>query len=199
MDRLITLNKTEFTSMEKEVVRKGIHMTVALVPALAMISNYLTVMLLISGSVFYFLCEYLRINGRNVSTVLSSITAIASRERDHGITLGPLTLAFGSLLVLTTFNTTAAACGIYALAFGDGLSSVTGKLWGSVKIPFTGGKSVIGSLTCFTMIFLTSFGVTGSFTKSIIAATVGTLAELIPVKDIDNLVIPFVVALVIAI
>lgn len=197
MDRLIRLNKTEYTSMEKELVRKGIHVTVAMVPAFSALSNYLTVMLLISGSVFYLLCEYFRLNGKNVSSVLSSITAIASRERDNGFVLGPVTLALGSLLVITTFNPTAAACGIYALAFGDGLSSVTGKLWGSVKIPFTKGKSVIGSLTCFTMIFLTSLGVTGDLIKSLAAAFIGTLVELIPVKDLDNLIIPFAVALVI--
>lgn len=198
MDRLVTLNKTEFTAMEKEIVRKGIHMTVAFIPALSMFNSYLTLMLLISGTAFYLLSEYFRVNGNHVSTFLSSITSIASRERDNGITLGPVTLALGSLLVLTTFNPTAAACGIYALAFGDGLSSVTGKLWGTVKIPFTKGKSVIGSLTCFFMIFLTTFGVTGIFSKSLIAAFTGAIAELIPVKDIDNLIIPFVVSMVIA-
>lgn len=185
--------------MEKEIVRKGIHMTIAVVPTLAMFDSYITTLLLISGIMFYSISEIFRIQGRPLFGFIASLTSIASRERDTGITLGPLTLALGALLVLTSFPPTAAACGIYALAFGDGLSSVTGKLWGRVKIPYTGGKSVVGTLTCLIMIFITSYSVTGSLTKSLLAALAGSLTELIPVKDVDNLLIPLVVAIAVSI
>ncbi|OQY36744.1 MAG: hypothetical protein B6229_09470 [Spirochaetaceae bacterium 4572_7] len=114
---------------------------------------------------------------------MATVSEVASRDRDNGMTLGPVTLGLG----------------IYALAFGDGLSSLTGKLWGRRKIPFSGGKSFIGSFTCFVMIFSTSFGVTGNFNKSLFAAIGGTIVELIPIKDIDNILIPLTVAFIVSI
>lgn len=199
MNMIIGLKRDNYTNIEKELVRKGIHMTIAVIPTLAAVNVFLTTLLLLSGIMFYLISEIFRMQGRHISGVLSTITSIASRDRDKGITLGPLTLALGALLVLTSFNPVAASCGIYALAFGDGLSSVTGKLWGRVKIPFTGGKSVVGSITCFFMIFITTFIVTNSIEKALLAGVAGAVTELIPVKDVDNLLIPLVVAAVVAI
>ena len=40
------------------------------------------------------------------------------------------------------------------LAFGGGLSRLVGKAFGRVRLPFTGGKSLEGSLTCLFAVFL---------------------------------------------
>ena len=193
------LLKNNYSNLQKELVRKSVHMTVAFVPLLANINKDFTIVLLIFGVTFYLGIEFLRSRGVVLFRVLSSISEIASRERDKGMTLGPVSLGVGALLALLFFAPVPAACGIYALAFGDGLSSLTGKLWGRVKIPFTNGKSFVGSFTCFVMILSTSYGVTGSLSKSLLAATGGTIAEMIPAKDIDNFIIPFTVALLITI
>lgn len=195
----INLLSLNYNSMQKEFVRKSLHMTIAIVPALAFVNRDITMLFLILGTVFYLVSEYFRSNGVMIFGFVSSISSIASRDRDKGMTLGPVTLAFGTLIVLSLFSPVAAACGIYALAFGDGLSSVTGKLWGKTKIPFTLGKSFVGFFTCFTMILSTTYGVTGLLSRSLFAAVIGSITELIPVKDIDNLLIPFVVAFVVAI
>lgn len=197
MDKSKNLINLNYSSMQKEIVRKSIHMTIAVIPALSVLNKDITLMLLISGTMFFLVSEFYRSRGIILLSFVSSISVIASRDRDSGITLGPVTLALGTILALYIFNPVAASCGIYALAFGDGLSSVTGKLWGRVKIPFTKGKSFVGFFTCFTMILSTSYGVTSSLQKSLLAAVVGSLTELIPIKDIDNLLIPFVVALMI--
>lgn len=199
MNMMIRSKAVNYTAMEKELIRKGIHMSIALVPSFALLNSFLTITLLLSGITFYLVSEMFRIQGKSVSTFISSITSIASRDRDQGVTLGPVTLALGALLVLTSFEPVAATCGIYALAFGDGLSSVTGKLWGKAKIPFTNGKSYVGSATCFFMIFSTSFIVTGSLQKALLAGLFGAVTELIPVKDIDNLIIPVAVAIAVSI
>ncbi|MGL1893789.1 MAG: phosphatidate cytidylyltransferase [Spirochaetaceae bacterium] len=199
MNKDIKLIKKNYTPIQKELVRKTIHMTIAFIPLFINVNRVLTIILLIMGSALYLLSEYYRASGRVGFRFISTISAIASRDRDRGLTLGPVTLAMGTLLVLLTFNPVAATCGIYALAFGDGLSSVTGKLWGTKKIPLTGGKSFVGFFTCFTMILSTTYGVTGSLSKSIFAAIGGSLIELVPIKDVDNLLIPFVVALIVTI
>lgn len=184
-------------SMYKEFFRKSIHMTISMVPTLASVNWLLTVILLTAGLITYSILELFRTSGVYVG-VISDITSYAARDRDRGFTLGPLTLAVGTLLSLLLFEPIVYTCAIYALAFGDGLSSVTGKLWGRVKIPFTGGKSFVGFFTCFTMILSTSYGVTGSISKALLAGAVGAVTELLPVRDIDNILIPLVVALAVS-
>jgi len=93
---------------------------------------------------------------------------------------------------------TFARIGIYALAFGDGLASLAGKLFGRVQIPFTEGKTVAGSLTCFTAIFISCYlacffmlqGQADITRVSLIVAGAGMLIEILPLKDFDNLFIP---------
>lgn len=180
-------------TMEKELIRKVLHMTVAFVPALVQMSLNLANLLLLSGILFYSLCEYMRLTGKNL-LFITQLTSAAARKRDHGFVLGPVALALGALYTINLFSVIPLTVGIFALAFGDGLSSVTGKLWGSVKIPFTQGKSVVGSLTCFSATFIAAFTVTGSFSVSFIAAVTAMSVEMLPLKDFDNVLIPVCVA-----
>lgn len=187
--------------LQRELLRKGIHLFIACVPSLAAINSQLTFLLVGFGTLFYTGAEILRINGRRVILV-SAITEFASRERDRGkIVLGPVTLGLGAMAALYFYPEPAAALAIYALAFGDGLSSLFGRLFGSVAMPFFPEKTTIGSLTCFTAVFLVTYGVIGSFPKACVIAAVATLIELLPLKDLDNLAIPlgtgFVAVLVI--
>jgi dolichol kinase len=144
----------------------------------------------------YCIAELLRCRGINVPLV-SVITAAAARKRDENrFVLGPVTLALGVICTAILFEHIPASLGIYALAFGDGLASLAGKIAGQVKIPFTRGKTALGSLTCFVAIFCTSFCVLGQALPSLIIACLGMLIELLPLKDLDNFVIPLSIAAV---
>ncbi len=176
--------------LQRELLRKGIHLFIACVPALAAVNPQLTFLLIGLGTLFYTGAEILRINGRRVIFV-SAITEFASRERDRGgIVLGPVTLGLGAMAALYFYPQPAAALAIYALAFGDGLSSLFGRFFGSVPMPAFPEKTVAGSLTCFTAVFLVTFGVLGSFPKACVIAAAATFLELLPLKDLDNLAIP---------
>ena len=83
---------------------------------------------------------------------------------------------------------------LYALGFGDGLASLVGKLCGRIRIPFTNGKTVAGSLACFTAIFCSTVVLTGNPKVALGCALVGMAFELLPLRDLDNLVIPIVIA-----
>jgi phytol kinase len=173
-----------------ELLRKSIHLLIALVPALASIHLGFTVALLTAGILTYTLCETLRINGVEVP-LISRITSMASRRRDAGrFVLGPVTLGLGALLSLLLYPNPAASIAIYALAFGDGFSSLVGKLFGSYRMPFTGGKSIEGSLTCLAAVYLPALLITGDPARSFTVALVATLVEAIPTKDLDNIVLP---------
>ncbi len=176
--------------MEKEFVRKSIHLLIASIPLMASINISITIGLLTAGTIIYSYSETLRCSGSPVF-LISNITMIAARERDRNkFVLGPVTLGLGALLTLLLYPNPAATIGIYALAFGDGLSSIFGKLFGKHQMPLFKGKTIAGSLACLVAVFFTSYTVCGNPAKSLIIAVGATFIEALPLKDFDNLLIP---------
>jgi phytol kinase len=145
-----------------EVVRKLLHFLIALVPLLAALNKNFALMLLTAGTIGYIIAERLRLEGVQI-LFISNITIVASRERDKGrFVLGPVTLALGAMLALLIYPEPAARIAIYALAFGDGFSSLVGKIVQGIKIPFTRGKTIAGSLACFVSVLLITWRILGS-------------------------------------
>jgi dolichol kinase len=176
-----------------ELLRKGIHFLIALTPTLAALSLPVTMLVLMAGTLLYAWLEALRLSGVHVP-VISSVTAMASRSRDKGrFVLGPVTLGLGALLSLLLYPSPAASIAIYALAFGDGFASLIGKLVGRVRPAFLHGKSVEGSTACFLAVFAAAYRVTYDYKLALAAAVSATVAEALPVKDYDNLIIPLIV------
>lgn len=181
--------------IQTELLRKGIHLLVGLTPLLASIQLEVTEGLLVVGLLVYTVAESLRLQGRTLP-IITKLTRMASRGRDRNrAVLGPITLGLGALLCLLLYPEPAASVGIYALAFGDGLSSLVGKLYGRVKLPFTGGKTLEGSLAAFAAIFWAAWWASGNVTTAFSVAAVGTILEALPLEDLDNLVIPLGTAL----
>ena len=174
----------------KELFRKSIHLCSSVVPWFFANYYWYTVYgLLIIVSLYYF-CELARLEGHPVP-VVSLITETASRQRDEcKFVLGPVTLVLGIVFAALVLPLSCAKIGIFALAFGDGLASLAGKLFGRVKIPHTGGKTLEGSLTCFAAVFLSTFIVTGLWLIALIIALVAMLIEVLPLGDWDNMIIP---------
>jgi dolichol kinase len=176
-----------------EFLRKGIHLLIAFVPGIAHLSLGLAMGLLSGGVLFYAACERLRVEGYYVP-VISRVTALAARKRDgRRFVLGPITLGLGALLALLFYPNPAASIAIYALAFGDGLSSLVGKAFGNIRLPFTGGKSLEGSLTCMLAVFTASVALTGDAKRSFIVALAAMLVEAAPTGDFDNIILPVAV------
>ena len=174
----------------KEIFRKAIHLCTAFIPLLLAHFYDATIVLLVLTGVGYTICEALSLRGISIP-VISDIIDMAARERDKGkFVLGPLTLVIGIVMTALLWDMKAAAVGIFALAFGDGLASLAGKIWGNLHIPFTGGKTCAGSLVCFTAIFISSFCVLQNAGVSLGIAIFGMLIEILPLKDFDNILIP---------
>lgn len=197
MHRRGILMRSRVISLRKEIFRKSIHLCTAFVPLMLHYLYGLTIAGLFSVLAVYIISEILRLNGRNVP-VFSAITEAAARKRDENrFVLGPVTLCCGVLVSALFFNETAAAVGIIGLAAGDGLASLFGKMFGEVKIPFTGGKSVVGSLSCFGVIFLLSSLITNNTAAGLVCGFAGMFAEMLPLKDFDNLLIPVVLSAIV--
>ncbi|MDR2305021.1 MAG: phosphatidate cytidylyltransferase [Treponema sp.] len=187
----------KFRELRTEIVRKSIHFLIALSPLMASYNRLLTMLFLMTGTLFYVYLESLRLAGIKVPLV-SALTSAASRFRDEGhFVLGPVTLGLGALLALLLYPPPAASIAIYALAFGDGFASLAGKLFGQIRPPPLFGKSLEGSSACFIAVFIAAFRVSGDLRVSCIAALTAAAVEVLPLEDIDNLVIPVTVGLVV--
>ncbi|QTQ15731.1 diacylglycerol/polyprenol kinase family protein [Treponema parvum] len=186
------LIKQHIIDLKKEVFRKSIHICAGFVPFFLAKAYVLTIVFLCLSLTLYLIFESMRIRGCEIPLV-SAITAAAARKRDENkFVLGPVTLVLGIIACALLWERVPAAVGIYALAFGDGLASLVGKLMGSIKIPFTRGKTVAGSLACFIAIFCSTFLVLRSVKVAFFIAVFGMLIEILPLKNLDNLVIPVV-------
>lgn len=177
--------------LRTELIRKSIHALIALIPSIAAVVGAEAALgVLAAGSIVYTYAETMRRSGHQI-LIISRITALASRRRDlDRFVLGPLTLALGAMMALMLYPATIAAIAIYALAFGDGLSSVVGKFWGRTVLPLTGGKTLEGSLSCMLAVLITTYAVTGRPMESIAIAVSATLLEALPTKDMDNFILP---------
>ena len=106
--------------------------------------------------------------------IISKVTALAARRRDvNRFVLGPVTLGLGALLSLLLYPNPAASIAITPWPLETGYPSLVGKSFGSIRLPFTGGKSLEGSLTCLIAIFIASIALTGDAKRSLIIAIVG--------------------------
>jgi dolichol kinase len=185
--------------LKTEIIRKLIHFLIAFCPVMAGLNRNVTIAFLAAGVLLYTAFELLRLAGVRVPLV-SSVTAAAARPRDEGhFVLGPVTLALGALFSILAFSPAAAAVAIYALAFGDGFASLVGRFFGRFRPAFMNGKSIEGSLACFTAVFIAAFKVCGSFQLAGAAALGAAFVEAFPLDDYDNLILPLSVGFVVQI
>ncbi|BDC94067.1 Dolichol kinase [Treponema bryantii] len=180
----------------KELFRKSIHICSSFVPLFLGFAYWPVIALLILAIVVYTISELLRAKGINIP-LISKITEIAARKRDENrFVLGPVTLACGILIAALLLPLDCARVGIFALAFGDGLASLMGKLFGKITIPGAHGKTAAGSLTCFFAVFISTFCCCGNCLVSLITALCAMFIEVLPLSDFDNLIIPPVIGLI---
>lgn len=187
-----TLQITSYAEgVRTEFVRKSLHVLIAFVPSIALvIGPTITLLVLAVGTMFYTVAESLRIGGTNVF-IVSRVTVLASRRRGtDGFEIGPVTLGIGAMLSLFLYPDPAAAIAVYALAFGDGLAGLGGKLFGTTPMPQLGGKTLEGSTMCYVAVFLASFAVTQDPGTAVVIAAAATLFEALPLKDLDNILLP---------
>jgi dolichol kinase len=186
---------TRIELLPGELVRKSIHLLIALVPPMASLNLPFTMSLLAVGTLFYAFAEASRRAGRSVY-IISDLTRVACRTGDMGrFVLGPITLGLGAMLALTLYPDPAASIAIYALAFGDGFASLAGKTFGGPTLPFLKCKTVSGSLACLIAVFIATLRITSKPMESLVIACVATVLEAVPFGNFDNLVIPFGVGL----
>ncbi|MGA2763511.1 MAG: phosphatidate cytidylyltransferase [Spirochaetia bacterium] len=196
VERTGTQSSAGVARVQGEIIRKSLHLLIAIVPVLASANLPATFALLALGTLFYAFAESSRRQGSPIM-VVSDLTIIASRDRDRtGFVLGPVTLGLGAMISLILYPEPAASIAIYALAFGDGLAALVGRVVGGPRIPFLRGKTFSGSLACFGAVYLMAFHVSRRPVESVIIAAAATVLEGIPTGNFDNIIIPFGVGMI---
>jgi dolichol kinase len=176
--------------LKNEFVRKCIHFLIAFVPLLAEFNRNFAMALLAAGVILYTFLEKLRSSNVEIP-FFSAIIRRASRQRDKNrFIMGPVTLGLGALLSLLVLPEIPATIAIYALAFGDGLASLVGRMLGRIRPGFLRGKSLEGSCACFFIVLAVSWFVCRDIGASFAAATTATVCEALPIEDYDNIFIP---------
>jgi len=178
-----------------ELLRKSIHMLIALVPTFAAIDRSSTALLLMLGVLFYSCAESLRFLGFTLP-LISSVTKVVSRRREKGhFAIAPITLGLGALLAISIFPPPAASAAIYALAFGDSVSTITGKFLGRLRPAFLFGKSIEGSLACFTASSLAAYLVFFDPKTALAVGFASLLVDALPIREFDNIFLPLAAGL----
>ena len=184
------IERQRLNAIFKELFRKSIHICSSFVPLFLKLAYWPVIGLLVLALIAYTVCELLRTKNINI-LLISKITEIAARKRDENhFVLGPVTLVCGILLAALLLPLDCARVGIFALAFGDGLASLMGKLFGKITIPGAHGKTAAGSLTCFFAVFISTFCCCGDCFISLCVALCAMFIEILPLSDFDNLIIP---------
>lgn len=184
------VERQRLNAILKELFRKSIHICSSFIPLFLKLAYWPVIVLLVLAVIVYSISEVLR--SKNIELpLISKVTEIAARKRDENrFVLGPVTLVCGILLAALLLPLDCARAGIFALAFGDGLASLMGKLFGKITIPGAHGKTAAGSLTCFFAVFITTFCCCGNCFIALIIALCAMFIEILPLADFDNLIIP---------
>ncbi len=168
--------------------RKLIHAFAAAVPFAAVLAPGLTIASLCTIVVIYSISEWTRLNGM-ILPLVGDITAssIRGEERRHFV-IAPVTLALGVIVSLVIFPYEVSTAVILILAFADSAATLVGRAWGTRRIPYNRSKSVQGSVAAFMVAYLCST-IYFPLMVAVVAATVSSLIESLPIRD-DNITVP---------
>ncbi len=181
--------------MKKELWRQLIHASGVFIVVL---SYFLPPQLLIilCVAILVFVVMVFRLDHHHYIPFFSTILRVAKRQEDER---GFVYFFIGIIITLYffQFNMSIANAAILILLFGDSASTLIGKRFGRIKLPFQPHKTVEGSLAFLAVGFavsLTQLPITPAF----IGALAGALTEAYSPVD-DNVPIPLVSALVIGV
>jgi len=180
-----------------EAVRETIHLSSFLVPFICIyvLESYLVSLLILLVTLVYIASEVARLQGINIP-VLSTITwKSANKPEFYEFATAPVFFALGIVFSLILFPAPTSYASIAILTLGDSSATIFGKKFGSVTFPFNKGKNVEGSIFGFLFASLGSMLFVDPV-KALVGASVGMLAECLPLPLSDNLTVPLASGLV---
>jgi phytol kinase len=135
----------------------------------------------------------------------AAVRAMSRSGDRREILRGPLLygIVFVVLTIIYWKDTPIGMVALMLMCGGDGLADIMGRRFGQVKLPWSPGKSWMGSLgmflggwvfavgifTAYVAVGVFSGPVTSYLLRLTLIALVGTLVESLPLRDIDNITV----------
>lgn len=181
------------TLSQSEVLHEAIHMSGISVSFICMylLSSHTVALLIMAVTSVYTISEILRMLGKNLPFFSTITLKAADKSELQEFVTGPIFYALGMMLSLLLFRAPVSYACIAILTLGDGSAAVFGKRFGRTVFPFNKGKKIEGSLTGLVFAFLGSLLFIDP-TRALIGAFAGILAECLPSPIDDNITIPLV-------
>ncbi len=201
------------SSLPRELVRKLLHLLIALIVPVMNYSPWLALSLLSYGVILYIVSEQYRLEYEenpdkklptNMLTyalihplrTIKQVTVLVSRHCESSdIVWAPVFLAGGAMAAVLLFPPRYATVGIYCLALGDTAALFGGKIFKGPCLPLSKEKSYSGAIMCW----IVCAGITYYYSQSlVISCLVGgacAFVESLQIHNADNIMIPVTGAL----
>ncbi|MEW6357526.1 MAG: phosphatidate cytidylyltransferase [Planctomycetota bacterium] len=177
-------------ALRHEIIRKCTHCfgCVAAVVA-AMLPLWVVAAVSAVVVMVYIFSEALRARGRRLPPI-TTITNLCSRpsEAKHPA-FGPMALAFGFVCSFILFPPAIARSAFIVTCVSDSAAGLFGRFYGRRPIPFSQRKTVEGSLAALVCAAPVGMLYLGPI-HGIIAAVTSAVIESLPMRDLDNLLMP---------
>ncbi len=178
----------------RELWRKSIHFSGIFFLPILLWRRDVFVSLLTLFLIAYLLVEICARRGVRIP-ILSALTERCKRPSEQGrLSRGALFLVISGIVTPYLFGSAAAALGLAQVFVADTVSTLVGMQWGTVKLPYSEGKSWAGSIAFFLSAFFLGLYFT-AWPKTLLLAAVGAILESLPIPEADNLTIPLAVGL----
>ena len=178
-------------SLLPEIQRKAIHLTFILIPLIYfydLLPRWFIVRGLLVATLVSIVIELARLHDPRVRAYFRLFFGNLIRNHEHRQLLGSTYLLIASVLTIELFAKPYAVAALGALILGDTAAALVGRTLGRVKLF---GKSLEGSLACFTVSFLFAWGVVGLDARTAaLGMLAATLFEFLPIPLDDNFRIP---------
>lgn len=189
--------KTLFAGMRKqyahswyqEIRRKLLHILIASVPIFSNLVYHATLTVLFALPIIYMISECLRINGYSFPMFGRITKSSIRRMEERGVAFGPVTLIFGAILSLLFFPPVIASTVIMIVAFADTAATIVGRRMGNHRIFYNKKKSWEGTIAAWIVAFLCGW-IYLPISYALLAASFSSIIESLPLKSLDNLLIP---------
>jgi phosphoserine phosphatase/dolichol kinase len=173
---------------KRELFRKGVHSMGCVFPFIAVTNRMLATYILAGAIVIYFMSELFRYRGLYLLP-FSFITKRAQRYTEKaGIITGPILLALGILISFHFFDFEVYLPAILIVSISDSLSALFGMRFGKTRMFNLKNRTFEGSAAFFISSLIILL-LTVPVQIALPAAVIATALELIPMYNLDNLVI----------
>lgn len=181
-------------SLQREFVRKALHLAAAVFPVAYAFGLDRGVLLwvLAAASAIALLVEWLRRTNTRFAAVFDQTVGFLTRPDEQQSITGATWLALSCLLAVTLLSRPAAIAALWCATAGDPAATIAGRLWTNRRDPHEARKTLAGSFACALVSFAGAWLLAGCIPVSAVAiAATAAAAEAIPVRVDDNIRVIF--------